>query len=252
MREIFLDTETTGLDPTKGHRVIEIACIAKDGGMAKTKNVFHTYLNPRRIVPEEAFRIHGISTEFLSDKPLFEHIAHDFLSFIDGSKLVIHNAAFDIKFLNHELMLAGLSQIKVGNNVAEIVDTLQIARKKFPGGQNSLDGLCRRFRIDLSKRVKHGALLDTELLSEVYLEMMGGAQISITFGGEHESVAKESNARLEDTSLINGVEMYAEDGDSEVRATHFPYRKFTPLPEDIEIHKAFMISNFKKNLWGYE
>src|SRR3989338_8374687 len=159
MRKICLDTETTGLDPREGHKIVEIGCVELINGV-RTGNDFHVYINPRRDIPIEAFNVHGLSTEFLQDKPIFAHIAHKFLDFIRDTKLIIHNATFDIKFLNFELGLVGSNPI----SKEFVIDTLIIARNKFPGAQNSLDALCKRFEIDLSKRKKHGALLDSELL----------------------------------------------------------------------------------------
>ncbi len=162
-REIILDTETTGLKPDQGHRVIEICGMEVINGI-KTGRVFHKYINPQRDVPYEAFSIHGISTEFLQDKEIFSDIAVSFLEFIEDSILVIHNAKFDVGFLNHELKKLSHPLI----NFANVVDTLALARKKFPGAPASLDSLCKRFKISLAKRDKHGALIDVELLYEVY------------------------------------------------------------------------------------
>jgi DNA polymerase-3 subunit epsilon len=170
-REIVLDTETTGLDPNKGDRVVEIGCVELMGGI-RTGAVFHCYLNPERDVPDEAFRVHGLSTAFLADKPIFSEKVDDFLGFIADSPLIIHNAAFDMRFVNFELERLGFSALPM----ARAVDTVLIARKKFAGSPASLDALCKRFNIDLSGRDKHGALLDAELLAEVYLELMGGRQ----------------------------------------------------------------------------
>ena len=176
MREICLDTETTGLDPKDGHKIIEIACFELINKV-KTGKVFHSFVNPLRDVPHEAFRIHGISTEFLKDKPTFDLIADKFLDFIGDDILVIHNASFDIKFLNFELNILRKKTLEM----SRVVDSLMLARKKFPGGQNSLDALCKRFNLDLSKREKHGAMIDTELLCDVYIELMGGAQEGFGF-----------------------------------------------------------------------
>ena len=170
-REIVLDTETTGLDPFSGHRLVEIGCVELLGGI-RTGKTFHTYLNPNRDVPDEAFRVHGLSTAFLKDKPIFSQKVDEFLEFIAGHPLVIHNAAFDMKFVNYELSQCGFPVIPMDR----ALDTLMLARKKFPGAQASLDALCKRFSIDLSGREKHGALLDAELLAEVYLELLGGRQ----------------------------------------------------------------------------
>lgn len=171
MREIVLDTETTGLKPAEGHRLVEIGCVELLNHMP-TGRVFHEYLNPGRDMPEEAFRVHGLSEAFLADKPLFPEVAEAFLAFIAEAPLVIHNAAFDLGFINAELALAGLGRLPD----ARAIDTVRIARAKFPGSPASLDALCRRFGVDNSGREKHGALLDAELLAEVYLELIGGRE----------------------------------------------------------------------------
>ncbi len=171
MREIVLDTETTGLDPGSGHRVVEIGCLELVNHVP-TGETFHKYINPERSMPAEAFQIHGLGDEFLAQHPPFAEIAHAFLEFIGDAKLVIHNAGFDLKFLNAELALLGLPRLPM----SRAVDTIQLARARFPGAQASLDALCRRFEIDNSARTKHGALLDSELLAEVYLELIGGRQ----------------------------------------------------------------------------
>ena len=175
MREIVLDTETTGLSPARGDRVVEIGCVELLHHLP-TGNTYHVYLNPERDMPEEAFNIHGLSGEFLSDKPLFADIAEDFLEFISDATLVIHNASFDMGFLNWELKAVNRQAI----DDTQVLDTLAMARRKFAGASSSLDALCRRFHIDNSNRVKHGALLDSELLAEVYLELIGGAQPHLT------------------------------------------------------------------------
>jgi DNA polymerase-3 subunit epsilon len=174
MREIVLDTETTGLDPLRGDRVVEIGCVELLNRIP-TGASYHVYLNPDRAMPEEAFRVHGLSTDFLADKPRFSDVVDDFLAFIDEDALVIHNAAFDVAFLNAELSKAGKAAI----GFDRVVDTLLLARRKNPGGQNSLDALCQRYGIDNSRRTKHGALLDSEILAEVYLELLGGRQASL-------------------------------------------------------------------------
>jgi DNA polymerase-3 subunit epsilon len=174
-REIILDTETTGLDPTSGHRVIEIGCLELVDGM-KTGQFFHTYLNPERDVPPEAEMVHGITSDFLRDKPLFSQVVDEFLAFLgEEAKLVIHNAVFDMKFVNAELARHGFSVIPM----ERALDTVAMARKKFPGSPASLDALCKRFEIDLTARTKHGALLDAELLAEVYIELLGGKQVKL-------------------------------------------------------------------------
>ena len=171
MREIVLDTETTGLDPQDGHRIVEIGAVELHNHVP-TGNVYHQYINPLISMPDQAFAIHGLSDEFLSDKPKFSEIAKEFLDFIGSAKLVIHNAAFDIKFINAELKSIDEEEITFDR----ATDTLAIARKKFPGSPASLDSLCRRFKIDNSARVVHGALLDSQILAEVYLELVGGKQ----------------------------------------------------------------------------
>jgi len=193
MREIVLDTETTGLYPHQGDRIVEIGCVELVNHLA-TGEVFHVYLNPDRDMPDEAFRIHGLSEQFLSDKPRFEAIVEDFLGFIDGALLVIHNASFDMKFLNAELARSERPPLSDD----QVLDTLEIARRKHPGGSNSLDALCRRFGIDNSERTKHGALLDSELLAEVYLELIGGRQPNLVLVGSEQQT---STASVRDVKL---------------------------------------------------
>ncbi|KIN62832.1 DNA polymerase III, epsilon subunit [Sulfitobacter noctilucicola] len=171
MREIVLDTETTGFDPQTGDRIVEIGAVELMGHVA-TGRTYHQYINPERSMPQGAFEIHGLGDEFLADKPKFAEVGRAFLEFIGDAKLVIHNAAFDIKFLNAELSWMKLPQIPW----EQAIDTLEIARKRFPGSPASLDALCRRFNIDNTARTLHGALLDSEILAEVYLELIGGRQ----------------------------------------------------------------------------
>jgi len=171
MREIVLDTETTGFAPETGDRIVEIGAVELSGHMP-TGRTFHEYINPERSMPQDAFEVHGLGDEFLADKPKFAEIGQKFLDFVQDAKLVIHNASFDMKFLNAELSWMGLPTLPNG----QAVDTLAIARKKFPGSPVSLDALCRRFDIDNSARTLHGALLDSEILAEVYLELIGGRQ----------------------------------------------------------------------------
>ncbi|MEX0339390.1 MAG: DNA polymerase III subunit epsilon [Arenibacterium sp.] len=171
MREIVLDTETTGFDPESGDRIVEIGAVELFNHVA-TGKTYHQYINPERDMPQEAFEVHGLSIDFLSDKPRFAEIGQAFLDFVGDAKLVIHNAAFDMKFLNAELKWMSLPQLPWD----QAIDTLEIARKKFPGSPASLDALCRRFGIDNSARTLHGALLDSEILAEVYLELIGGKQ----------------------------------------------------------------------------
>jgi DNA polymerase-3 subunit epsilon len=179
MREIILDTETTGLDPATGDRLVEIACV-EVLNYIPTGEFYHTYIDPERDVPEGAFKVHGLSTEFLKGKPLFRDVAADFLAFIGESRLVIHNAEFDMKFLNAELKRANLPLLPADR----AFDTLTYARRKHPGAANSLDALCARYKIDNSRRTKHGALMDSEILAEVYAELMGGRQATLILASE--------------------------------------------------------------------
>ena len=179
MREIVLDTETTGFEPAEGHRIVEIGAVELFNHMP-TGRTFHQYINPLRPMPKEAFEVHGLGDDFLRDKPVFKAVGQAFLDFIEDSRLVIHNAAFDIKFLNAELGLAGLPALAA----ERALDTLLIARKRFPGSPASLDALCRRFGVDNSSREKHGALLDSEILAEVYLELVGGRQPDLVLAGQ--------------------------------------------------------------------
>ncbi len=180
MRQIVLDTETTGLEPKQGHRIIEIGCVELVDRRL-TGNNFHQYLQPDREIDEAAVEVHGITTEFLADKPRFEDVVDDFISYVDGAELIIHNAPFDVGFLNAELEKAGKEEGLL-ERLCTITDTLVMARKKHPGQRNSLDALCRRYEIDNSQRQLHGALLDSEILADVYLVMTGG-QGALSFGG---------------------------------------------------------------------
>ena len=191
MKEIVLDTETTGLDPDSGDRIVEIGAVELLGHVP-TGNTYHQYVNPEREVPKEAVDVHGLTVDFLRDKPAFGAIATDFLAFIGDAKLVMHNAAFDLKFLNSELRWQALPQI----DEARAIDTLEIARRKFPGAPASLDALCRRFGIDNSKRTLHGALLDSEILAELYLELIGGRQPDLLLAvGDEAKGAAEADER---------------------------------------------------------
>lgn len=222
-REIILDTETTGVDPSSGHRIVEIGCIELISG-SRSGKFFHTYLNPERDVPEEAYRIHGLSLEFLIDKPIFAEKAEGFLEFIADTPLVIHNAAFDLKFINAELLRLGFPAIPMDR----ATDTVLMARKKFPGSPANLDALCKRFNIDLSARSKHGALLDAELLSEVYIELLGGRQAAL-FG---------------DAAAVTAA-MAAEVKEKPVLAA----REFPPSSEELAAHVA-LLEKIKKPVWA--
>ena len=225
MREIVLDTETTGLDPETGDRIVEIGAVELKGHMP-TGNTFHQYINPERDVPQDAVEVHGLTADFLRDKPVFKDIAHKFLDFVGDAKLVIHNAAFDMKFLNAELKWQGLRQLSFDR----AIDTLEIARKKFPGSPASLDALCRRYGIDNSARTLHGALLDSEILADVYLELIGGRQ--------------------PDLVLTTSVGQTAIDGKPQ---TWKAYARPTPLPsriteDEAAAHAAF-VEKLEDPLW---
>jgi DNA polymerase III subunit epsilon len=189
MREIVLDTETTGFEPAEGHRIVEIGAVELENHLP-TGRTFHVYLNPQRDMPKEAFEVHGLSDEFLRDKPLFGAVAADFLAFIGDARLVIHNAAFDMKFLNAELTALGYPRLPD----ARALDTLLLARQKYPGAPASLDALCRRFGVDNSAREKHGALLDSEILAEVYLELIGGRQPGLILAPVQPSAGQQGRA----------------------------------------------------------
>lgn len=222
MREIVLDTETTGLDPLQGHRVVEIGCLELVNHMP-TGRSFHVYLNPDRDMPMGAFQVHGLSEEFLSDKPRFPEVVDDFLAFIDDGALIAHNASFDVNFLNAELQRASRPVIP-GERV---IDTLALARRKFPGANNSLDALCRRFNVDNSSRTLHGALLDSELLAEVYLELIGGRQPGLVLSVQtsHVSIAIQRNIR--------------------------PPRPHAPTADELAAHAAF-VAKIANALWLQE
>jgi len=220
MREVVLDTETTGLDPDTGHRVVEIGCVEMMNHI-KTGSHFHAYLNPDRDMPQEAERIHGLSSKFLSDKPRFETIAHAFVEFIGDAPLVIHNAAFDMKFINAELERAGHPTLPM----ARALDTVLLARQKFPGQPANLDALCKRFNIDLSARTKHGALLDAELLADVYLELRGGRQERLGLDAPKAEMVVATQ-----------------------RPQSIAYRQFPPSPEEIEEHERMVVA-MGKSLW---
>jgi DNA polymerase-3 subunit epsilon len=217
MRELVVDTETTGLDPAAGHRVVELACVELVNHLP-TGRSFQTYLNPQRDMPGDAFAVHGLSAEFLADKPVFGSIAAGFLEFIAGDPLVIHNAEFDLKFLNAELDLAGRAAL----SFTRVVDTLVLARRRFPGAPASLDALCKRFEIDSTHREKHGALLDAELLAQVYIELIGGRQPGL---------------ELAAAAVMAGAAAAA--GPAPRRAARLP-RAHAPSPEELAAHEAFV------------
>ena len=185
MRQIVMDTETTGIDPAQGHRIVEIGCV-EIIDRKLTGNTFHVYINPERMMDEEVIAVHGITNEFVADKPLFADVAQDFLDFVRGSEMIAHNATFDANFLNHELKKMNPKLGKV-EDYCTVVDSLALARKKHPGQKNNLDALCKRYYIDNSARTFHGALLDSEILAEVYLAMTGGqTTLSLAGNGDDE------------------------------------------------------------------
>ena len=219
MKEIVLDTETTGLSVRDGHRIVEIGCIELDN-LVPTKNIFHVYLNPERKVSEKAFEVHGYTDEFLSTKQKFVEIAKDFLSFIEGKKIIIHNAEFDIGHLNNELSLIGLQKISNSN----VIDTLELARNKFPGSGISLDALCKRFRIDNSKREKHTALIDCDLLSKVYINLIDQREPTLNLVDNNEVKETTNEGKLD------------------------YYKKIVlPTEEELSNHNEFLKKNLKKN-----
>jgi DNA polymerase III subunit epsilon len=197
MNEIFLDTETTGLSFNDGHKIVEIACIeTKD--LIPTNKVFHKLINPKRSMPEAAFNVHGYTNEFLSDKEIFSEIADEFLEFVEGKKIVIHNASFDLGFLNGELSSVNKKII----DKKDVIDSLEVARNKFPGSSNSLDALCKKFNIDLSRRVKHSALLDCELLREVYINLLGAKEPKFNLSSSDQNSKNFANSKQEYSKKI--------------------------------------------------
>jgi len=221
MNEIFLDTETTGLSFKDGHKIVEIACIeTKD--LIPTNKIFHRLINPKRDMPEEAFKIHGFSEEFLSNQTIFDQIADEFLNFIKGKKLIIHNANFDLGFLNGELGAIKKELI----DKALVIDSLEVARNKFPGTSNSLDSLCKRFNIDISRRTKHNALLDCELLREVYINLLGAKEPKLNLSSTDQDVMQSNNREK-------------------------IYNKTVLKISEIELkkHKEFLKSELKKNFY---
>ena len=221
MKEIILDTETTGLNVKDGHRIVEIGCIELEN-LIPTNKTFHCYLNPERKVSEKAFEVHGYSDEFLSKQKKFSEVVDDFLNFIDGKKLVIHNAEFDIGHLNNELLIVGKNKLK-----NTIVDTLVLARDKFPGSPTNLDSLCKRYRIDNSRRTKHTALIDCDLLAKVYINLLDQKEPTLDFQNESKII----------NDSIDGVSQY--------------YKKvIKPTEEEINLHKKFLKEKLKKNYFS--
>jgi len=224
MSEIFLDTETTGLSAKDGDRIIEIACIETEN-LISTGKVFYKLLNPEREISKEAFNVHGYTLERLNKEPKFSEIAKDLMNFISGKKLIIHNAPFDIGFLNHELKKNNMKTINIEKNV---VDTLAVAKLKYPGSSNSLDNLCKKFNIDLSKRKKHNALLDCELLRKVYINLVGEKEPTLVF----------QNPEIENHAINKSI-----------KAASKKYSKNVVKPSKIELekHKKFLKSELRKN-----
>ncbi|HRQ79750.1 MAG TPA: DNA polymerase III subunit epsilon [Azospirillaceae bacterium] len=229
MREIVLDTETTGFKPEEGHRLVEIGCLELVN-LIPTGRVFHQYLNPERDVPPDAARVHGLTTEFLADKPKFDEIADAFLAFIGDAPLVIHNATFDMSFINAELFSSGRKPLPK----TRAVDTLTMARQKFPGAPASLDALCKRFGVDNSGRKFHGALLDSELLAEVYLELKGGRQTGLALAAE--------------TKTATATTMSPVEGRSPRHHAARPPRPHAPTEEELAAHGA-MVASMKAAIW---
>lgn len=229
MREIVLDTETTGIDPEEGHKIIEIGCVELLNHMP-TGRTYHVYINPEREIEADAIAVHGITNEKVKNQPVFAEIVGEFLDFIEGGKLVIHNAEFDIKFLNAELKPLGYKAFKL----VDVIDTLPMARKKYPGQPANLDALCRRFGVDLSGREFHGALLDSQLLAAVYLELLGGRQHGL---GLDASLTNTTTANIETMSA-------ALNKKRELR----PARSFLPSEQEIQAHSE-MLEKLKGHHW---
>jgi len=223
MKEVVLDTETTGLAVKDGHRIVEIGCIELEN-LVPTKNKFHCYLNPERKVSERALQVHGYTDDFLSTKKKFSDVVDDFLKFIENKKLVIHNAEFDLSHLNNELKLLGRKKI----NSENVVDTLALARDKFPGSPTSLDALCKRYRIDNSKRTQHTALIDCDLLSKVYINLLDQKEPSLNF-------QSLDNVKVE----INS------------KKTNQYYKQVVkPTKDELELHKNYLKTNLKRNFFN--
>ena len=221
MKEIVLDTETTGLSVKDGHRIVEIGCIELED-LVYSKKKFHCYLNPERKVSEKALEVHGYTDEFLSNKKKFKEIVEEFLSFIEGKKLIIHNAEFDLSHINHELNLLGMGKIK-----NEVIDTLVLARDKFPGSPISLDALCKRYRIDNSKRVQHTALIDCELLAKVYINLIDQKEPTLDFQNKDEIDYKKFKSQ-----------------------TLYFKKVIKPTVEEIKKHQDYINTSLKKNFFN--
>jgi DNA polymerase-3 subunit epsilon len=223
MKEVILDTETTGLSVRDGHRIVEIGCIEIDD-LIPTQNKFHCYLNPERKVSEKALEVHGYTDEFLSTQKKFSEVVDEFLNFIENKRLVIHNAEFDLSHLNHELVLLGMKKLNIENTV----DTLALARNKFPGSPVSLDALCKRYRVDNSNRTQHTALIDCDLLAKVYINLLDQKEPTLSF---------ENEENLETIINSNNTNQY--------------YKKIIkPTEEELKLHKDYLKNNLKKNFFN--
>ena len=223
MKEVVLDTETTGLSVEEGHRIVEIGCVELND-LIPTSNKFHYYLNPGKKISKEALKIHGYTDDFLSDKKKFKEIVHEFLEFIKGKRLIIHNAEFDLSHLNNELELIGKNKIEKQN----IVDTLELARNKFPGSGISLDALCKRYRIDNSKREKHTALIDCELLTKVYINLIDQREPSLNFSSKNDN----------NSDIMN------------IRSKDYCKKIVVPTTKELKLHKEYLKNSLKKNYFN--
>ncbi len=224
MLEVILDTETTGLSTADNHKIVEIGCVELNNQIP-TNNTFHKYINPQRAVSEDAYKVHGYSNKFLSDKKIFSEIAEDFLNFIGDKTIIIHNAPFDLSFLNYELKIINKKPI----NIKNVIDTLEIARSKYPGSQNSLDALCKRFNIDNSKREKHNALIDCHLLKEIYVNLVD---------------QKEPKLKLESSEIINSKLI-----DNISKKDNIIRKIIKPTNDELKLHQKYLKSSLSKNYY---
>jgi DNA polymerase-3 subunit epsilon len=224
MLEVILDTETTGLSIADNHKIVEIGCVELNNQIP-TNNIFHEYINPQRAVSEDAYKVHGYSNKFLSDKKIFSEIAEDFLNFIGDKTIIIHNAPFDLSFLNYELKIINKKPI----NIKNVIDTLEIARSKYPGSQNSLDALCKRFNIDNSKREKHNALIDCHLLKEIYVNLAD---------------QKEPKLKLESSEIINSKLI-----DNISKKDNIIRKIIKPTNDELKLHQQYLKSSLSKNYY---
>ena len=224
MLEVILDTETTGLSTANNHKIVEIGCVELNNQIP-TNNIFHEYINPQRAVSEDAYKVHGYSNKFLSGKKIFSEIAEDFLNFIGDKTIIIHNAPFDLSFLNYELKIINKKPI----NIKNVIDTLEIARSKYPGSQNSLDALCKRFNIDNSKREKHNALIDCHLLKEIYVNLAD---------------QKEPKLKLESSEIINSKLI-----DNISKKDNIIRKIIKPTNDELKLHQKYLKSSLSKNYY---